>query len=491
MRPEFSERLSLEYLESQKLLPLEVRKETVVIATAGQPDPQAVAEIAAVFQKDVVLEARPEEELLAAIRDTYGSSGDTAEELIATLEPGDDEGSELSTHDLEDLANEAPVVRLVNLLISEAAEAGASDIHLEATENGIAVRYRIDGVLQKAPRPPSRLRAAMISRLKIMAELDIAERRVPQDGRIRIRLDDRRVDVRVSTLPTLHGESVVLRLLDAQRQRHSLGNLGMHPSTIETVRRFTELPQGVFLVTGPTGSGKTTTLYAMLEHLVTGHEKVVSVEDPVEYHLPGISQVPVRKKGGLGFGRALRSILRQDPDVLMVGEMRDPETAKICIRAAMTGHLVLSTLHTNDAPSALNRLLDLGVPEFLVGGTLEAILAQRLVRKNCQHCADKVAPTAAERERLSEDGANVRLESVVRGQGCSKCRGTGFRGRTGIYELLVIDDEIRALISQRADSAEVRRLAAHRGMRSLRADGWRQVVKGITTPEEVLRVATS
>lgn len=490
--PRLSDELSMEYLENQMLLPVELREETVVLATAGQPDPQAVAEIGAHFQKDVELRVHSAEELRDAIRSAYGRADDTAEDLIATLAPlGDEETSEFSTHDLEGLANERPVVRLVNLLISEAAEADASDIHLEATESGVDVRYRIDGVLQQAPSPPSRLRSAMISRLKIMAELDIAERRLPQDGRIRMRLDKRRMDVRVSTLPTLHGESVVLRLLDATRQRHSLGNLGMHESTLQLVRRFTERPQGVFLVTGPTGSGKTTTLYAMLEHLVTGREKVVSVEDPVEYQLPGVSQVPVQEQGGLGFGRALRSILRQDPDVLMVGEMRDPETAQMCIQAAMTGHLVLSTLHTNDAPSALNRLLDLGVPEFLVGGSLKGILAQRLVRKNCQQCAEREAATAQERKRLVEDGVSMPLETVVRGRGCAECRGTGFRGRTGIYELLVIDDEMRALIAQGCGSAKVRRLAAEKGMRSLRADGWRQVGEEITTPEEVLRVAKS
>jgi len=356
--------------------------------------------------------------------------------------------------------------------------------------------YRVDGVLQEAPAPPPHLRAAVVSRLKIMAELDIAERRLPQDGRVRLRTGERELDVRVSTLPTLHGESVVLRLLDIEGQRIDLEGLGFADDTLAALLGFAARPHGVLLSTGPTGSGKTTTLYALLDRVRTGREKIVSVEDPVEYELPGVAQVPVHPRLGLTFARALRSILRQDPDVLLVGEMRDPETAEICIQAALTGHLVLSTLHTNDAPGALTRLVDLGVPDYLVASTVQAVLAQRLVRRVCAACADPSAPDAAVAREMAVAGFPA--GRVLRGRGCSACRNTGYRGRTGIHELLTVDDALRAELVDDALRAELlaapgtdrlRRVALERGMRPLRADGWRQVAAGVTTPEEVLRVA--
>jgi general secretion pathway protein E len=488
--PCLSDDLAAGYLEEQRLLPLAREDGGIVVATAGEPDPQAVAELADHFGLPVTLREMGEEELVAAVRRVYGTETASARELIREL---DDDVSVataggLETHDLEGLANQPPVVRLVNLLLSEAVEAGASDVHLEAEDGGMRARYRIDGVLQDAPDPPLHLREALVSRLKIMAELDIAERRLPQDGRIRLRVEGRELDVRVSTLPTLHGESVVLRLLDAERQRHRLSGLGMAEDTLDAVARFAERPQGVLLATGPTGSGKTTTLYALVEELSTGHEKVVSVEDPVEYELPGVAQVPVRTGSGMTFARALRSILRQDPDVLLVGEMRDPETAEICVQASMTGHLVLSTLHTNDAPSALTRLLDLGVPDYLVASTVQLVLAQRLVRRTCEACAVRGSPDEAHRRRMAADGHEV--EAVRRGRGCEDCRGTGYRGRTGVYELLDVDEEVRSELLRHRGSGPIRRLALERGMRPLRADGWRQVALGRTTPEEVLRVTT-
>ncbi|MFW6193267.1 MAG: GspE/PulE family protein [Gemmatimonadota bacterium] len=489
--PRLSEDLSREYLEEQRLLPVARENGRVRVACAGDPDPQAVSELAEVLGARVELEPVPEEDLLPAIRHVYGRASATARELISELD-GDEavaaEGS-LETHDLEGLANQAPVVRLVNVLLSEAVEAGASDVHLEATDGGVRARYRIDGVLQEAPTPPSHLREAMVSRLKVMAELDIAERRRPQDGRIRLGVEGRELDVRVSTLPTLHGESVVLRLLDAERQRHELDGLGMAEDTYREVADFAARPQGVMLSTGPTGSGKTTTLYALLQHLASGREKIVSVEDPVEYELDGVAQVPVREQGGLTFARALRSILRQDPDVLLVGEMRDPETAEICVQASMTGHLVLSTLHTNDAPSALTRLLDLGVADYLVASTVETVLAQRLVRTTCPDCAAEVPVGDAHRREMAADGREV--ETVRRGRGCDACRGTGYRGRTGIYEVLDVDENVRAELLRHRGSGEIRELALEKGMRPLRSDGWRQVAEGATTPEEVLRVTTS
>lgn len=485
-----SDSLTAEYLEEQRLLPLERDNGTVVVAHTGDPDPQALAELAALFEARVELTPVPEEELIAAVRRIYGRDGATAAEFIAglELEAGAAFESGLVAHDLEGLANQPPVIRLVNLLLAEAVEARASDVHIEADGRGLQVRYRIDGVLQEAPAPPPHMRAAVISRLKVMAELDIAERRLPQDGRVRLKVGGRGLDVRVSTLPTLHGESVVLRLLDAEQQRLTIDALGMGDDTLEAVLQFAARPQGVMLSTGPTGSGKTSTLYALIERISTGREKIVSVEDPVEYELAGVAQVPVHAKGGLTFARALRSILRQDPDVLLVGEMRDPETAEICIQAALTGHLVFSTLHTNDAPSALTRLLDLGVADYLVTSTVHMVMAQRLVREVCSHCAEPVSAESATLREMLADGYEVR--EIRRGRGCSVCRGTGYFGRTGIYELLVIDDEIRAEVLRRRGSNAIRGLALERGMRPLRADGWRQVAAGVTTPEEVFRVTS-
>jgi general secretion pathway protein E len=358
-------------------------------------------------------------------------------------------------------ANEAPVVKLVNLLLLEALEARASDVHLESYAGGLRVRYRIDGVLQDAAAPPAAYTAAVVSRLKIMADLDIAERRVPQDGRIALRMQDRQVDVRVSIVPTLNGESVVLRLLDKERGRISLADQGMPADVRAAFERAIARPHGIVLATGPTGSGKTTTLYAAIDVIRTGREKILTVEDPVEYELAGVPQVPVNEKVGVTFASALRALLRQDPDVVMVGEIRDGETAEIAIQAALTGHMVLSTLHTNDAASALTRLVDLGVAPFLIASTVEAVLAQRLVRRLCAAC---------------------------RGKGCGECRQTGYQGRTGLYELLEVTDELRAALGRGAASGELAAIVVRGGMRTLRQHGEQLVREGITSREEVMRV---
>jgi general secretion pathway protein E len=486
LRP--GEVVAQEFLEESRLLPVAREDGRLVLWHAGRPDPQAVAGLEVLFGAPAALREVPEAELLEAIRRACARPDSTAAGMVASLgsADGDDEG-EGGAHDLEAMANQAPVVRLVNLLLAEAVEAGASDVHLEAEARGVRVRYRLDGVLQDAPAPPPHLRAAVVSRLKIMAELDIAERRLPQDGRLRLRTGERELDVRVSTLPTLHGESVVLRLLDVEGERIALEALGMADDTLAALLRFAARPHGVLLSTGPTGSGKTTTLYALLERIRTGREKVVSVEDPVEYALAGVAQVPVSAKAGLTFARALRSILRQDPDVLLVGEMRDAETAEICIQAALTGHLVLSTLHTNDAPGALTRLVDLGVPDYLVASTVQAVLAQRLVRRVCGHCAEAAAPAPDDAREMAEAGFPAMR--VARGRGCPACRGTGYRGRTGVYELLRVDGALRAELLRRPDGEALRRAAIAGGMRPLRADGWRQVAAGVTTPEEVRRVS--
>ncbi len=366
-----------------------------------------------------------------------------------------------AVEDLLETSDDAPIIRMLNALLTQAARDGASDIHIEPYERHSSVRFRVDGTLREVVQPNRALHAALISRLKIMAELDIAEKRLPQDGRISLRIGTRAVDVRVSTLPSAHGERAVLRLLDKSGSKLSLESVGM---TGETLRRFLELitqPHGIILVTGPTGSGKTTTLYAALSRLDASSSNIMTVENPIEYELPGIGQTQVNAKIDLDFAMALRAILRQDPDVIMIGEIRDHETAQIAIQASLTGHLVLATLHTNDAPSAVNRLIDMGVEPFLLSSSLLGVLAQRLVRKLCVHC---------------------------KGQGCPQCSQTGYQGRTGIFELMVANDAIRAQIHNRASEADIRAAALGAGMTQMREDGERLVREGLTSREELVRV---
>jgi general secretion pathway protein E len=486
-----SDRVTVEYLEFNAVLPLRVDGGRVEVATwLPEVDPQVLDDLRFVFDAEVDVVQGPENELRVALRRAYGSEGVTAQGMIAGLateERGEGAESETPIDDLVHLANEAPVVKLVNLLLLAALEARASDVHLEGYADELRVRYRVDGVLQDAPTPPGHLKAAIVSRLKIMAELDIAERRVPQDGRIRLRLQDRQVDVRVSTVPVLNGESIVLRLLDKEGGRIALDDLGMSPDTRRQFEAVIARPNGIVLSTGPTGSGKTTTLYAAVDHIRTGREKILTVEDPVEYELPGVPQVPVHEQVGLTFATALRSLLRQDPDILLVGEIRDEETAEIATHAALTGHLVLSTLHTNDAPSALTRLFDLGVAPYLVTSTVEAVLAQRLVRKLCPACKRAQGAEPDVKAELGLEGSDETVVHVA--VGCADCRGTGYRGRTGIYELLTMSDEIRDELPRMRGAGELRALAVRGGMSTLRKDGLRLVREGVTTAEEVLRVS--
>ena len=486
--------LTADYLEHHALMPLRREEGKLLTATWAEVlDERALDDLRLIAGVPITLVKLPEADVRAAIRRTYSSDAMTAEGVIAGL--GDDvravSETDSALDDLVSLANEAPVVKIVNLLLLEALDTRASDVHLESYQNGLRVRYRVDGVLQDAIAPPPRLAAAVVSRLKIMAELDIAERRVPQDGRIRLRMHDRQVDVRVSTLPTLHGESVVLRLLDKESGRIDLEALGMGPDTLVRFDKVIAKPHGIVLSTGPTGSGKTTTLYAAVDRIRTGREKILTVEDPVEYELPGVPQVPVNEKVGLTFANALRALLRQDPDVMLVGEIRDQETADIATHAALTGHLVLSTLHTNDAATALTRLVDLGIEPYLVASTVEAVLAQRLVRRICESCRRPVELTAEQRAALGD--AASELGEVWEGEGCEQCRGTGYSGRTGIYELLVMEPEIReAVLGDTTISAgRLQVLAREAGMKLLREDGLRVVAEGLTTVEEVLRVASA
>ena len=482
--------LTADWLEQYGVLPLRRADGMLIVGTwLDRVDPLALDDLRLLFGARIELEQFAEHALRTAIRRVYAPEAATAEGVIAGMsgEARTITAEEIPLDDLLHLANEAPVVRLVNLLLIEALDARASDVHLEGYQDGLRVRYRIDGVLQNAPSPPPHLTAAIISRLKIMAELDIAERRLPQDGRIRLRLLNRQVDVRVSTVPTLRGESVVLRLLDKERGRISLPELGMAPDTLELFTEVVSRPHGIVLVTGPTGSGKTTTLYAAVEMIKTGREKILTVEDPVEYELSGVPQVPVNEKVGVTFAGALRALLRQDPDIILVGEIRDPDTAQIATQAALTGHLVLSTLHTNDAPTALTRLLDLEVAAYLVASTVDAVLAQRLVRVICSHCKVETRPDKSAARRI--DIESLGLSRVWRGEGCDQCRGTGYRGRTGVYELLVMDTELRLEVQRRRGSEELRTMAIGKGMRTLLDDGVRAARAGVTTLDEILRVA--
>ena len=478
--------VTVAYLEQHAILPLKRDGSRLVVATwKDDVDDQALDDLRLLTDLDVELVRLGEQEVRAAILRAYGDESGSAQALIASFSgDGVTVTQDIPLDDLVSLANEAPVVRLVNLLLLEALEARASDVHIEGYARSLRVRYRVDGVLRDVPSPPVHMMPAVISRLKIMAELDIAERRVPQDGRIRLRLQDRQVDVRVSTLPTLHGESIVLRLLDSEAGRVGLEQLGMSERTLTCFADAIARPHGIVLATGPTGSGKTTTLYAAIDRIRTGREKILTVEDPVEYELSGVPQVPVNEKVGVTFATALRALLRQDPDVIFVGEIRDSETAEIATQAALTGHLVLSTLHTNDAPSALTRLLELGIAPYLVASTVDAILAQRLVRTVCQNCRE-------EHRLLDSAGDPLMPLTEWRGRGCAQCHGTGYRGRTGIYEMLIMDDALRSEVMRRGSARDFQTVAVQGGMQMLYHDGLRQVRAGVTTLEEVLRVTRS
>ncbi len=388
--------------------------------------------------------------------------------------------------DLEQQAGESPVIRYVNFIIQNAIKEGASDIHVEPAEKKLKVRFRIDGVLFEMMNPPASMSAAITSRLKIMANLDISERRIPQDGRIRCTVQGRKLDLRVSTLPNGYGEKTVMRILDTRSINVQLEDLGFDPQTLEIWRNEIHAPHGIVLVTGPTGSGKTTTLYSSLRQLDKNKLNISTVEDPVEYHLEGVTQTQTHEKIGMTFAKALKALLRQDPDVIMLGEIRDMETAHTAIQAALTGHLVLSTLHTNDAPSSITRLVNIGLEPFLVGAAVNAVLAQRLVRRLCAHCKAQETPTEEMAEYLEMQGLDPTQAWAAKG--CDRCRNTGYSGRVGIYELLVVDDQLRDTIARNPNVSEFRRLCVERGMTSLRVDGIRKVAQGLTTVQEIFRV---
>ncbi|MCL4215071.1 MAG: GspE/PulE family protein [Gemmatimonadales bacterium] len=483
-RVELAPGLSREFLLHHRVCPSAIDiSGALVVSVAQGLRAEALIDLEDLYRRRVVTEEVATADLERIIERLVGSADHFAESESTGATDAD-----LGT-DVREIANQPPVIRYVNMLIRDAFDAGASDIHLEAQRiGGLSVRFRLDGVLVTADAPPPAHAEAVVSRIKLLAELDTADRRRPQDGRIRVRLETRDLDLRVSTVPTLFGESVVIRLLDQGGRPAKLTDLGLVVDDLRAFEALVSRPHGLVIVTGPTGSGKTTTLYGALSRRDTGGEKIVTVEDPVEYELPGIAQVPVHRQAGVTMGSALRSILRQDPDVIMVGEMRDSETAEIAIQAAMTGHLVLSTLHTTDAIGAVPRLLDLGIPAYLVAATLDGILAQRLVRRICEACRVHYRPDPAELRKLS--GLGDSPTDLTRGAGCSSCRGTGFRGRLGLFELLVVNDEIKEAITRGAGRADLDRLAIRARMRPLRIDGWEKVLAGDTTVEEVLRVSS-
>jgi len=468
------EGLSARFLRQCRFVPIALDDSTVTIAMADPLDFETVSAVRGFCGLKVRTALAAEAEILDAIEKHFGE---------AEKQPLDDTETGVGGEDLEhlrDMASEAPVIRLVNAMIAQAIEKRASDIHIEPFEKEFRIRYRVDGVLFNQEAPPRELKAAIISRLKLMAKLNIAERRLPQDGRIKIKILGREVDLRVSTLPTLYGESVVMRLLDRSAgDFYDLRRLGFDDRMLARMEYFTSLPHGIFLVTGPTGSGKSTTLYSALKRINLPDKKIITIEDPVEYQMDGINQIHVNPQIGLTFAAGLRHIMRQDPDVIMVGEIRDRETADIAIRAALTGHLVFSTLHTNDAPSAITRLTDMGVENYLLSSSLVAVLAQRLVRVICKQCK------ASDGVKIAPDGQ--RIESW-RGAGCEQCNGTGYTSRVGIFEMMDLNDEMRGHIMANDDASVLTAVARRHGMRNLREDGWLKVATGVTTSQEVMRV---
>jgi type IV pilus assembly protein PilB len=469
------------------VVPLQADATTIDLLVKDPFNSQIVDDLTFALRRDVRLVVTDPEQIDALIRHYYGEDDSSIEDLLEELTVGPVAAAEeLSEQDIEAMAGETPIVRFVNLVLSQAVRDKASDIHFEPFENEFKIRYRIDGALYELSPPPIQLALPITSRLKVIASLNIAERRVPQDGRIKITIGGHQVDLRVSTLPTQFGESVVLRVLDQSVIQLDIDKLGMPQDVYGHVDEVINRPNGIFIVTGPTGSGKTTTLYSCLRKLNRAEVKILTAEDPVEYELEGIMQVAVRAHVGLTFASALRSFLRQDPDVIMVGEVRDLDTAQIAIQASLTGHLVMTTLHTNDAPGAVTRLIDMGVEPFMIASSLEAVMAQRLVRRICPDCRQAYRPGSALLEQLGV-GEDDTDRNFYRGDGCDFCHDTGYRGRMGIFEMLRVTEPVRELLTQRAPALAIRHQARKDGMRTLRDDGLRAIHNGFTTIEEVIK----
>jgi general secretion pathway protein E len=485
--------LTFRFMKQCKFVPVALENNILTLAMTDPFDGATLDSVrqATGYQIRALLGA--ESEIMDVLEKFYGSAASTLGRIIEGIDEANVENLDEieDIEQLKDLASEAPVIRLVNLLISKAIESRASDIHIEPFEKDLKVRYRIDGILHDVESPPKKLKAALISRVKIMSKLNIAERRLPQDGRIKLKVLGKDIDLRVSTLPTLYGESVVMRILDkSNTSLYDIRALGFPEDSLREFESLIRRPHGIFLVTGPTGSGKTTTLYSALSAINLPDKKIVTIEDPVEYQIDGVNQIHVNPQIGLTFATGLRHIVRQDPDVIMVGEIRDLETAEIAIRAALTGHLVFSTLHTNDAPSAITRLIDMGAEDYLIASSLMGVLAQRLVRVICPSCKTEVHPVSEMLDEVGYRRGDPRNgpDRFYEGQGCEECSNTGFIGRVGIYELMIVNDDIRKLTVGKADSNQIRKKAMENGMRSLRDDGWLKVRQGVSSIAEVLRV---
>ena len=476
-----------------KVIPLEADDSEVELAVFDPLDMDAIDSISHVIKRSIVSRVAPLEEIEKAIHQYYeGAHAEEVDSIFSEMEDPDALPSQIELPSAEGASEEeAPIIKYVHMVISEALKRRASDIHMEPLEKRFRVRYRIDGVLHEVENPPKRLQPSIVSRIKLMSNVSIAEKRVPQDGRINIKVGAKVIDLRVSTLPTAFGESIVMRILDKESLRLGLPELGFFSDDQAAFERIIALPDGVFLVTGPTGSGKSTTLYSALNYINHPDRKIITVEDPVEYEMAGVNQVQVRREVGMTFSAALRSMLRQAPNIIMVGEIRDKETAEIAINAALTGHMVFSTLHTNDAPSAVSRLIDIGIKPFLVAAAVRAVLAQRLVRRNCPNCR-----ASCEHDEKLLNSLGIRPDqmsdtSFMKGKGCLKCNGTGFRGRVGIFEMFNVNEELQSMIYEEASLVALRDKAREMGMRNMREDGIRKVIAGVTTPQEVLHATVS
>ncbi len=486
--PDILDKVPLKFLRANSILPLKLDDEQGLLHV-GVEDPNNLVALSSLKLQtgySLQLFMSTASDIQEALERLYGDGASQLEKIVDGVDM--DENYDDVEH-LKDLASEAPVIRLVNLVISRAVEMRASDIHVEPFEKVLKIRYRVDGVLQEIESPPKQLAPAVISRIKIISKMDIAEKRVPQDGRLKMRILGKEIDFRVSTVPTLYGESVVMRLLDKDSiSLIELAQLGMNIKLETDFRDLITRPHGIVLVSGPTGSGKTTTLYACLNQLNDATKKILTVENPVEYQLEGINQIHVNEKVGLTFAAGLRTMMRQDPDIIMVGEIRDKETAEVSIQASLTGHMVFSTIHTNDAPGAVNRLLDMGIDDYLLVSTLLGVMGQRLVRVICKECKEGYTPEIGFHKYVYKHVEDPASMMFYRGTGCKNCSMSGYRGRRGIYELFTLDDEIRSLIMQRPDIGKLRALARKKGLRHLREDGWEKVLLGVTSVEELFRV---
>lgn len=486
---ELIKKIPYAFAKKNIILPFQEEKSLVWVAVADPLHLEALEELRMMLDTQVKAAYCPKDVILAAINDCYNLEHGEASQMLAHLTRADERGEgEVEVYDLlDDTQHQAPIIKVINLIISEAIQQGASDIHFEPSENGLRVRYRIDGVLQNRHSPPSDLQAQLLTRIKVMAKLDIAEHRLPQDGRIKLKMGRREIDFRVSTVPVAGGERIVMRILDKGNVILGLDKMGMLPTCFEEFKRLISIPEGIILVTGPTGSGKTTTLYSAICEMYNDETNIMTIEDPVEYNLKGIAQIGVHPKIKLDFATGLRHILRQDPDIIMIGEIRDKETAEIAIQASLTGHLVLSTLHTNDAPSAITRLVDMGIEPYLLSSCIIGVLAQRLVRKICTEC--KVGYTPADREliNLGLKREDLHEGHLFHGTGCQSCFGSGYKGRHGLYELMTINHSLKKQIVKSPDAVELRQIALDSGMVSLLTHGSVLVKQGLTTVAEVLR----